>query len=933
MSWFKKIHLGINHSMIFIFLVNIYSYSYGQTSVSMGLLYEALPKNNQCKYTEIHDLVIDRLNYVYIATNAGIYYYNGSEIVPYTFENTTYDNEYIESVSFNNVMYFLPYYSHIVCIDTQGKPKTLYIGESKKKYRCYSSFYNPLDNKQYFFISTSDSSFICRQNKNSGSLSIINQEINRDSLFKKYKKVVQEARILNNDSIINIVSVENLRIREEYLLINNQFFFNPSTKKSLEFSFKSSNYLMLRLLKSVLDIDYVYNGELNYSNYLFLLSKSHAEQIKLPYRVSGLGKDKGNNIYIASRYGQIYKLNRENIHTKTIHNPFSDKNNGLYLYKKILFIATEYGSLYSFNLENEQTHRIINTPLYEKRKPIFYKEDNKLVYSNLFQSYFLNGIIAQETKYETSTSDIKVILDDNLKYEIFKRAVKINKHSISNSNITISDACLFHHKVFLASLEGIYTLDTANNVIHKIKTNSLIDVLAFKQIIQDSTFIYLISNKIIFQYNPIKNKIVNSLRFQNPIKCVFLVEDKLGVACSNTYYIYDTSLQLILKNKIPHINSEDEIQACHYADSVLYVALNHQVLLMPYKDVMLPNNPVNILLKKITYNEVNLTYNRCTYVNNKKIKLKVDVFHAMDRNELKYQLICNQRILFESNLEENNQIEFYNLEPNEYLVQFKYMDHIVFHYTFTILPSIYQTWYFAFICFLCSSAFIIIIVRYFFILKQRILQREYLFLQLQSQARSNQLKSHFLFNLFVPLQNYILRNRNEDARNYLHKISDLLRNILNLNHNDFINMKDELTFIRNYLEIRKEEKMNKFSYELICNIENSNLEKLQIPILIIQPLIENAIDHGMSKNIEIEKKIRIIINKNHANNSLEISVFDNGNGFHELYSSFHKKTPHALQIIQNRLAILHKNKKNKYVHFVKHISEFEAKVQIKLEFI
>ena len=102
---------------------------------------------------------------------------------------------------------------------------------------------------------------------------------------------------------------------------------------------------------------------------------------------------------------------------------------------------------------------------------------------------------------------------------------------------------------------------------------------------------------------------------------------------------------------------------------------------------------------------------------------------------------------------------------------------------------------------------------------------------------------HFLFNTLNSISSLIFDDPNK-AEDTIQKLSSLFRRILNTRESEFHELKEELSFIEDYLRIEKVRLGDKLQYKI--NTEKE-IEGTLIPALLLQPLVENAIIHGISK--------------------------------------------------------------------------------------
>lgn len=170
----------------------------------------------------------------------------------------------------------------------------------------------------------------------------------------------------------------------------------------------------------------------------------------------------------------------------------------------------------------------------------------------------------------------------------------------------------------------------------------------------------------------------------------------------------------------------------------------------------------------------------------------------------------------------------------------------------------------------------------------------------------SQMNPHFFFNALNTIQSYILTEDKKLALFYLSKFSKLTRKILKLSEKDFISLKEEIETNEIYLDIEKARFDDNFEYKIeIKNDVETHLWKF--PSLLLQPIIENAIKHGLlHKNGD--KKIEIIIDQNETH--LIIHIIDNGVGritSEKINKSRQNHESFATKAIENRVNILNQS--------------------------
>ena len=170
-----------------------------------------------------------------------------------------------------------------------------------------------------------------------------------------------------------------------------------------------------------------------------------------------------------------------------------------------------------------------------------------------------------------------------------------------------------------------------------------------------------------------------------------------------------------------------------------------------------------------------------------------------------------------------------------------------------------------------------------------------------------QMNPHFVFNALSAVQLYILDNDQDKSSELLNSFSKLMRRVLQSSNHEFISLDEELTMIREYLNVQQLRFLEPFQYNLTIG-EGLDVSQISIPPMITQPFIENAIEHGFT---EINQDCEIVINFMKHEKSMVIEVSDNGIGINNCQqkSPTNHHAQHqsmATKITKERLMILEK---------------------------
>jgi|TARA_B110000902_G_scaffold93577_1_gene110894 ligand-binding sensor domain-containing protein len=226
----------------------------------------------------------------------------------------------------------------------------------------------------------------------------------------------------------------------------------------------------------------------------------------------------------------------------------------------------------------------------------------------------------------------------------------------------------------------------------------------------------------------------------------------------------------------------------------------------------------------------------------------------------------------------------------------------------TVMPPIWQRWWFILLTVAALAGLIYALFRY----RTREIKRSYKLQLINSEltALRSQMNPHFIFNSLNSIQYFILKKEPREAYTYLSKFASLMRKILQNSRLKYISVADEIEGLDLYLEMEKMRMDNNLDY----TIKTKNIEDLKMtnmPTMLIQPFVENSIIHGLLSK-EDNRKLDVLISK--ENQHLLCTITDNGIGreaariMNARRSTAHNST--GMSLTQKRLEILSEGKGN-----------------------
>ena len=180
----------------------------------------------------------------------------------------------------------------------------------------------------------------------------------------------------------------------------------------------------------------------------------------------------------------------------------------------------------------------------------------------------------------------------------------------------------------------------------------------------------------------------------------------------------------------------------------------------------------------------------------------------------------------------------------------------------------------------------------------------------QLSALRSQMNPHFIFNAMNSIQQFTLAGDVENANHYISKFSMLLRKVLKSSQESWLPLEEEIQILGLYLDIEKLRMGDDFVYEIITAYDVET-DACRIPGMLIQPIAENSLKHGLgAKKGRKELKIEFSLK---TDDSLLVSITDNGIGREQsemLKSKGTRLLPHesrGISLIKERLKAISKN--------------------------
>jgi|GEM_PF-2267007 len=356
-----------------------------------------------------------------------------------------------------------------------------------------------------------------------------------------------------------------------------------------------------------------------------------------------------------------------------------------------------------------------------------------------------------------------------------------------------------------------------------------------------------------------------------------------------------------LQTKIWNYTKEDglcsnQINDIVWFNNCIWLATNEGVCYFKPNDIKRDTFNIPVYFKNIEVNgnpfsadSLNLQY----FQNNLSIGFNALYYKATSgvRYKVKLTGVKNWNYITE------NVIQYYNLPAGKYSLQVAADDQYgryksgIKTISFIINPSFNNTIYFKLLIGLAILLIVGVIFYLVFRNQRQHSQNVIKLLQAEFKALNYQINPHFIFNVLNSIQYYIIRKNSEKAVQFLNAFSQLIRRIITNSKQPYISVLEEIECLQDYMDLEKLRLDNSFEYEINIDSNVNIEEKIMLP-MILQPLVENSIWHGIVPYGGLGK-IKVEFYK--QSNALVCIVDDNGVGI--------KSKGHINKKSQNNLSL------------------------------
>ena len=272
------------------------------------------------------------------------------------------------------------------------------------------------------------------------------------------------------------------------------------------------------------------------------------------------------------------------------------------------------------------------------------------------------------------------------------------------------------------------------------------------------------------------------------------------------------------------------------------------------------------------------------------------------KDQIEYEVVRNNEVItpWRINDFDNNFVWLRALASGDYVLKIRYnmqRDHVT-QIAFEIKTPWYESNTFRIIALVLAITFVGFVIVFIININQRQKAKKELAkktkLQLELKAIYAQLNPHFIFNALSSIQGLVNKQDVKGANQYLSDFAKLMRESLASSNKAQIPLKQEIEILDTYLKLEQ----LRFGFRYKINVdEHIGPYETEIPTLLLQPIVENAVKHGVSP---LQDKGSVSIDFVREGNTMLVSVRDNGNGF----IKNENKKGYGLKLTRDRIQLL-----------------------------
>lgn len=854
--------------------------SFSFIGFSQGYLSRTYNQNNGLPSYEIYRCIEDKQGFMWFATLNGVAKFDGKKFKVFNTEDGLPINDIWHiNVDSKNRIWLEGYFSGIYYIENDQVKK---IKSSESVCKDFTMLYKGEKGKILSFMSADGTFKVTYDGQK-----LVKLKQDKNDLFSIYD--VKMTR--NLDEIIQkhfnaFNHILKKEIGGQTFINQNVFFINPTSDFVIIKNGKSRVYRDFDLSKRVKWI------ESKLDSYL-----KHNKSIKWIYI------DSKQNLWVINRSGSVTLIPRFKhvLNVQQYHFPNSDLVAKFFTFdNQSIFVANINSALIKYSkadysnsvffvpgVKNIQSIKSVGNYIY------VLKLDSILVFDKNNKNWTLahtrKGIQRHlNAFYSFSWFDSLSFISGFETYKLIHPKKIIKADSINNP-IRVRNSLILGKKVFLFSNDMSYEINRiSKRIIHKKKIGPISTVAQFENKILFGTSgngIRLMDQKLTVLDSSLMGLSINSIFVD---KYVIFVATNKGVY---RFQIRNNTFSKMQKIYIGGFHTNKELLYVWCDQKKVFLCGVRDFFVLDKKRVLTAKpRKMSLFFTGIVCNEKKVT-NKHSFnpeENNFEFSFCGLLYESFGNIQYKYKLVGHD---YKFHYTTDGKIRYDGLNAGKYTLIVYPQDGVSINntnfitYSFQIQAKFTDGILFKILVFLLFSS-IIAWISYWIIKKRSIrMQLENKNSILRLQALRSQMNPHLVFNALNSMQSAMILKGEKEANRFVTNFSSFIRKTLDNSRHEKIRLADEIEYLISYIELEKQRLNGLLNYKVEYN---DTIKRLFIPTMLIQPLVENAILHGL---VSLKSERTLLVRFSENNGSIIILIEDNGIGIEASYM-LRKKANH-----------------------------------------
>ncbi|MBQ0787484.1 MAG: histidine kinase [Oceanihabitans sp.] len=873
--FFKKPERAAKQQILTFYICFSVAVSFAQQYTNYSTK-DGLPSNH------VYTIIQDAKGFMWFLTDKGMTRFNGNQLITFTTKDGLPNNDVWDAFPTPDGKVW--YMSKSASLGYVKEDSILSFPNSNK-----NKIINPIYSSQVgdsIYPSGPNRTFTLKDKQWVGEVNKSLNDLFLDKVKVRHRKVSNIR--FEGTGKINVFDKKNTILTSFYLKnihtktgsrgqINDSLFFWTTNKNYTIINFNTLKIKTINLKKSIgmpevkyLRINQV-NGDLQISGSGFVAKLDENYEIVNPFffpknKQAHFGFiDKLNTVWLATFNNGVYKLPYVKRNVK--YELLNEKIQSFNILNKELIAGVYEKGFYKYNPKEKTFQEFIKSDDYifgaspiKQLKTNFYlfknailKEENETI-----STLDLSEIYMQE--YDINEIGRKLLYFEGKLYGNF--SFGINQLNLNSLKVEkefrqkgANDIVCFKDRLLIATTNGLKEIknDSLQPIVFENRTFNK-SILSVKKINDTSIIINTDGfGAYISDLKEIKPLVSTAFLI---VEEAFIQDEDLWLATNTgvlkftkTNSDYQLDKQFTIEDGLP----TDHINTVFVDDENLIVGTNNGIAILPKNKESIPQL-LDVYIGEAKYNNKLITADSSTfkYTENNNVNITVANIDFSENNTdflYDFKLEPSQKNWTTTN---TNIFNFNNLQPDSYVFHFK-SGTINKQLQFTIKPLWWQAfWFKVFVVLL--GVFLVALISRFFVRRSQFKKNQKVFedkrlSELQLKALRSQMNPHFVFNSLSAIQYYIGENDFEASETYLVKFSKLIRQFFELSKENEISLAIEISLLNNYLEIEKLRFKEKLNFTI--NVDPSlDKENTKIPTMLLQPIVENAVNHGVFNKMD-----------------------------------------------------------------------------------